>query len=78
MDIKVKVENKKHLKGYMFDSIVYRFKDYQERAFPLEVLDYKYKYNVSEPEARSRVRDRYNRDLKRFVDILDEAIEEHD
>ena len=70
--------NNKHIKGYMFDSLVYRFKDYQERAFPLEVMDYKYKNNVSEIDARMKVRDRYDRDLMRFIDILNEAIGEHD
>ena len=67
-----------HIKGYMFDSLVYRFKDYQERAFPLEVMDYKHKNNTSEIDARMKVRDRYNRDLIRFVEILNEAIGEHD
>ena len=78
-EIKVKEENKeKHLKGYMFDSLVYRFKMYQEKAFQLDVIDYKYKHNCSEPEARYRVRDMYNRDMMRFIDILHEAIGEHD
>lgn len=68
----------KHVKGYMYDSLVYRFKDYQERAFPLEVMDYKYKNKVSEIDARMKVRDRYDRDLMRFIEILNEAIGEHD
>jgi hypothetical protein len=29
-------------------------------------------------EARQRVKDRHNRDLMRFIQILDEAIGEHD
>lgn len=78
-ETKVKEENKeKHLKGYMFDSLVYRFKMYQEKAFQLDVIDYKYRYNCSEPEARYKVRDIYNRDMMRFIDILHEAIGEHD
>ena len=32
-------------KGFAFDSLVFRFKDYQARAFQSEVVDYKYKYN---------------------------------
>ena len=67
-----------HTKGYMFDSLVYRFKDYQARAFQAEVYDYKYKHNTSEIEARERVRDQHNRDLMRFIEILNEAIGEHD
>ena len=68
----------KHVKGYMYDSLVYRFKDYQERAFPLEVMDYKYNHKASEIDARKIIRDRYNRDLMRFIEILNEAIGEHD
>lgn len=26
-------EDKKHIKGYIFDSLIYRFKDYQVKAF---------------------------------------------
>ena len=67
-----------HMKGYMFDSLVYRFKDYQARAFQAEVNDYKYKHNSSEIEARERVKDRHDRDLMRFIQILNEAMGEHD
>ena len=77
--VETKEDNEeKHLKGYMFDSLVYRFKIYQEKAFQLDVIDYKYKYNCSESEARYKVRDMYNRDMLRFIDILHEAIGEHD
>lgn len=68
----------KHTKGFMFDSLVYRFKDYQARAFYYEVLQLKYERNLSEIEAQEKVRDRHNRDLMRFIQILDEAIGEHD
>ena len=68
---------KSHIKGYMFDSLVYRFKDYQARAFQSEVVDYKYKHNSSEVEARQRVKDMHNRDLMRFIEILDSVIGEH-
>ena len=67
-----------HMKGYMFDSLVYRFKDYQARAFQAEVTDYKYKRNSTEIEARERIKDIHDRDLMRFIQILDEAIGEHD
>lgn len=65
-------------KGYAFDSLVYRFKDYQSRAFQSEVADYKYKHNTSEAEARQRIKDMHNRDLMRFIQILDSVIGEHD
>lgn len=68
----------KHTKGFMFDSLVYRFKDYQARAFYHEVLQLKHERNLSEIEAQNKIRDRHNRDLMRFIQILDEAIGEHD
>ena len=67
----------KHMKGYMFDSLVYRFKDYQSRAFQMEVIDLK-NQGKYESDARNIVRDRHNRDLMRFIEILNEAIGEHD
>lgn len=65
-------------RGFAFDSLVYRFKDYQARAFQSEVVDYKYKHNASEVEAREKVKDEHNRDLMRFIQILDKVIGEHD
>jgi hypothetical protein len=62
----------------MFDSLVYRFKDYQARAFQMEVIDYKNSYNMSELDAQTKVKDKHDRDLMRFIDILNEAIGEHD
>ena len=75
---KVSFDDGKHLKGFMFDSLVYRFKDYQSRAFQAEVVDMKHSRNLSEVEARERVKYRHERDLMRFIQILDEAIGEHD
>ena len=69
---------KSHIKGYMFDSLIYRFKDYQAQAFRAEMLEYKHSHNVPELDAMMVVRDRHNRDLMRFIQILDEAIGEHD
>ena len=68
----------KHLKGYMYDSLIYLFKDYQARAFQMEVIDLKNGRNYSELDARRIVGDRHNRDLMRFIEILNEAIGEHD
>ena len=67
-----------HTKGFMYDSLIYRFKDYQARAFQAEVVDYKYKNNASEIEARLKIQDRHTRDLMRFIEILNEAMGEHD
>lgn len=63
--------------GYAFDSLVYRFKDYQARAFRAEMLQMKHDRNMTELEASQRVKDQHNRDLMRFMQILDEAIGEH-
>ena len=65
-------------RGFAFDSLVFRFKEYQAKAFQSEVNDYKYNHNASELEARKRVTDRHNRDLMRFIQILDSVIGEHD
>lgn len=65
-------------KGYAFDSLIYRFKDYQSRAFQSEVIDYKYTHNCSEYEVREKIHGRHDRDLMRFIEILDSVIGEHD
>ena len=64
--------------GYMFDSLVYRFKDYQARAFQAEVMQMKYDRDMLEMEARQKVKDRHDRDLMRFITLLNEAMGEHD
>lgn len=71
-------QNDKHLKGYMFDSLVYRYKDVQSKAFMHEVAMLKSERGFSQFEAEMRIRDRHNRDLLRFIQILEEAIGEHD
>ena len=67
-----------HTKGFMYDSLIFRFKEYQAKAFQSEVKDFRYKYKCDEYEARYRVKEIHNRDLMRFIQILDEAIGEHD
>lgn len=77
-DLIQKEQNYNNLIIYAFDSLVFRFKDYQSKAFQSEVNDYKYKHNCSEAEARIRIQDRHDRDLMRFIEILNEMIGEHD
>lgn len=72
------MENDKHLKGYMFDSLVYRFKDYQYKAFDYEVMLYKAQKNLPRIDAEIAITHRHERDLMRFIEILNEAIGEHD
>lgn len=71
-----KEEEKKHLKGYMFDSLIYRYKLARHKMTEFEIAeakkaqdykyDYKHYYNMEE------------RDVMRFIQILDEAIGKHD
>ena len=70
--------NDKHLKGYMFDSLVYRFKNAQSKSFIYEVMTLKNTRGLSQIEAEERIRDKHDRDMMRFIQILDEAIGEHD
>lgn len=77
--VAIEKKDDKHLKGYMFDSLIYRFMHYQQKAFDLEVKEYRYKHSLaSELDARNYVQERHNRDLIRFIEILNEAIGEHD
>lgn len=68
----------KHIKGYMFDSLVYRYQLARYKACETEVNDLMLKYNISQQEAHHKAKDLYERDVMRFIQILDEAIGEHD
>ena len=61
------MENDKHLKGYMFDSLIYRFKNYQQKAFNHDVMLYKAQKNLPRLDAEIAIKDRYERDLMRFI-----------
>ena len=67
----------RHLKGYMFDSLVFRFKEYQAKALQGDINELLAK-GYGRDEAHKRARDRHERDMMRFIQILDEAIGEHD
>lgn len=65
--------SEKHFKGYLYDSLVYRYIRARERMAELEYIsdscreyDRKYYYKQA------------NRDIMRFCQILNEAIGEHD
>lgn len=72
------MENNRHLKGYMFDSLVYRFKDYQHKAFEHDIMMYKSDRNISRIDAELAITHRHERDLMRFMEILNEAMGDHD
>ena len=63
------IENDKHLNGYMFDSLVYRYQLARQ-----ELAKYIACYNSNRPlEQENR---NANRDIMRFVQILDELVGE--
>ena len=69
---------KKHMKGYIFDSLVYRYKIALEDTVITRAERYQQDKFCSKKEAEMYVRNLNNRDLMRFIQILDEAIGEHD
>lgn len=63
---------KKHLKGYMYDSLIYRYKYARTQLAELE-----YKFG-DDDKTLQFYRDLAERDIMRFIQILNEAIGEHD
>ena len=63
-------KEEKHKNGYLFDSLMYRYMRAREvwRGYEIEFEDVK-------PEI---ARDRFNRDLVRFRQILEEVMPNHD
>ena len=63
------IKNDKHLNGYIFDSLVYRYQLARQ-----ELAKYIAYYNTNRPlEQENR---NANRDIMRFVQILDELVGE--
>lgn len=71
-------EHKKHLKGYIYDSLVYRYQLARYKASLKDAEDIMEKENISRREAEAEARFNYDRDCMRFCAILNEAIGEHD
>lgn len=71
-------EHKKHLKGYMYDSLVYRYQLALYKASLKDAEDIMIREGISKKEAEAKARRNYERDLMRFVQILNEAIGDHD
>lgn len=69
-----KEEEKKHLKGYIFDSLVYRYKFARQKAleYDLQVC------RCTQRGDEACLRNEANRDVMRFIEILDEVIGERD
>ena len=67
----IKSVSDKHTKGYMYDSLVYRYIRARERMADYECL-------LDKTRDKSFYQDSARRDILRFCQILDEAIGEHD
>ena len=67
--------NDKKLKGYQFDSLVYRYIRAREQMTEYEYIKDPLKKN---DKAYSYYRQQANRDIMRFCQILDEVIGDHD
>lgn len=68
-------ENEKHIKGYMYDSLVYRYIRAREAMAEHE-------FEIAKRDGSSNTQAYYyrqaNRDMMRFCQILNEAIGGHD
>lgn len=65
--------DKKHLKGYIFDSLMYRYIRARE-----QMAEYEYIKDTKKEHDKAYYRLQANRDIMRFSQILDEAIGEHE
>ena len=71
------VGNQKHLNGYLYDSLCYRFIRAREQMAEYEYLR-DCQSNKNNHTDWKVYRERANRDIMRFCQILDEAIGDHD
>lgn len=71
---KAVMEHKKHVNGYIFDSLVYRYKLARQKALEYDLQAYRRTQRGDEACLRNEA----NRDLMRFIEILDEGMREHD
>ena len=81
MEIKLNAEgnllidttNEKKLKGYQYDSLVYRY----IRA-RVTMAQWEYEMNLYQPHEKAWYFKQADRDISRFCQILDEVIGEHE
>lgn len=76
--IKEANEYNKKCKGYMYDSLCYRYQIARYKACEADAIDLVMTKGMSKREAEAMARKAYERDCLRFYQILDEAIGEHD
>jgi hypothetical protein len=65
--------DRKHLKGYIYDSLVYRYIRARE-----QMAEYEYEKQIKKEHDKAYYQRQANRDIMRFCQILDEVIGEHD
>ena len=75
--IKEANEYNKNCKGYMYDSLCYRYQLARYKACEADAMDLVITKGISKREAEAKARKAYERDCLRFFQILDEAIGEH-
>lgn len=75
--IKEANEYTKKCKGYMYDSLCYRYQIARYKACEADAIDLVMTKGMSKREAEAMARKAYERDCLRFYQILDEAIGEH-
>ena len=69
--------DKKHLNGYIYDSLAYRYIRAREKMAEYEYLR-DIQSDISNHTEWSTYQLRANRDIMRFIQILDEVIGEHE
>lgn len=75
--IKEANEYTKNCKGYMYDSLCYRYQLARYKACEADAMDLVMTKGISKREAEAKARKAYERDCLRFYQILDEAMGEH-
>lgn len=75
---KVIMVSEKHLNGFIYDSLAFRYKDARYKQADAEMGDILYERCCDKREAKKIAYGRADRDFLRFLSILDEAIGEHD
>ena len=69
-------EREKHTKGYIYDSLCYRYQLARYKAMEMDINTFAIDLELKEAEKKAK--SLYERDCMRFYQILDEAIGDHD
>lgn len=74
---KTEIKDEKRVKGYGYDSLVFRFKEARYKQAELEAIEAR-KSGKDPYTAKERADKRAERDFMRFCQILDDLLGEHD